>query len=64
MRLGALPALTWIDRVEVDVDGFRRVGVDLHHGRGGEHQDVRARRVLRRTQLRRLHVERGAAAEH
>lgn len=50
--------------VEVDVDGLRSVGVDLHHGRGGEHQDVRAGRVLRGAQLRRLHVERRAAAEH
>lgn len=55
---------TWVDGVEVDVDGLRSVGVDLHHGRGGEHQDVCAGRVLRGAQLRRLHVERRAAAEH
>lgn len=50
--------------VEVDVDGLRSVGVDLHHGWRGKHQDVRAGRVLRRAQLRRLHVERGAATKH
>lgn len=54
---------TRVDGVEVDVDGLRSVGVDLHHGRGGEHQDVCARRVLRGAQLC-LHVERRAAAEH
>lgn len=28
---------TRIDGVEVDVNGLGRVGVDLHHGGGGEH---------------------------
>lgn len=40
------------------------VSVDLHHGWGGEHQDVSARCVLRSAQLRCLHVECGAATKH
>lgn len=36
----------------------------LHGCRGGEHQDVGAGRVLGRVQLRRLHVQSGAAPEH
>lgn len=64
-RLVRLPPRrpTGVNGVEVNVNGLGSVGVDLHHGRGGEHQDVRARRVLRGAQLC-LHVERRAAAKH
>lgn len=54
---------TRVYRIKVDVDGLGGVGVDLHHGWGGKHQDMGARRVLRCTELRRLHVQRGAATK-
>lgn len=38
--------------------------VDLHNGRGGEHQDVCARRVLWCAQLGRLHVECCTSTKH
>lgn len=51
--------------VDGDVDVLGGVvGGSLHKGGGGEDQDVRAGRVLGRAQLRRLHVQSGAAAKH
>lgn len=46
------------------VFGGVSAGCHLCGGGGGKDQDVRAGRILRSVELRRLQVERGAAAEH
>lgn len=55
-----------IAAVEGKVNVLVRVvgAVDLHNGRGGEHQDVCARRVLWRAQLGRLHVQSCTSTKH
>lgn len=55
-----------IARVEGNVNVLVWVvgAVDLHKSRGGEHQNVCARRVLRGAQLGRLHVQSCTATKH